>query len=544
MAVDASTLDMLLQSGQITPDQHAQFQGMLNPIAPAAPAPSLVGTDLTPTPQSMAGVGGVPLANAGAPLSPFDIQAPLLPGTTAPTMVNGAAKHDVQDGTAADATGGGTGLTSMRGPRGPINLHGTETTDTTKQMGDTAKRDVNKMRESGEKLAVAQMDALTAETELNSQKNNDELAAMTASHDEAMRERVAFEGKVQEKRERIAAIEEQYSNMEVDPKHAWGDGITSSKIMAAIGLTLGALGSAISGKDQQSGVVGILQKIVENDIRAQEHNIAKTGKSLEMARGGLKAFFDETKDMQTARDLELARGLTKIAKKYEAIANSTASPQIKAQAAKIYHDLDTRIAQITAPLDQKIHTSVEKDEQQAAKPMEASSDAVAKTLTDNVTGLAKVQDLREMIKEIKGNKQLYGIMQKGWSKIGRMDGEAAVIFQKTNDLLGAKVRALYGGQSSDSESKSVKKTAPSLLLSEEANMALLDSIEKDFATQIDAMTAGEYSRGKLPPDADAMYKAVTGADRKSRESLKTFTNDYFKANPDAGAKVPVGYGRR
>lgn len=520
MALDPTTLDMLLQSGQITPDQHAQFTSFTNPEAPQQ---AMVGTDLSASPAP------APLVSAPVSTVPAGWSMPMaMPGSpqTPVTTVGGNAVMGAPDGPAAPpSTTAGTSSTSSYQP---INLHGTETTDTKKEMGETATRDVNAYRKSGDDYVSAQLKADKAEADLRAGRANEELGRLKTDADDAMAERIKFEGKVQGMRDNISKIEEKYSGMEVDPNHAWGEGVTSSKIMAAIGLTLGALGSAISGKDQQSGVVGILQKIVENDIHAQEANISKTGRQLEMARGGLKDFFDQTKDMVAARDLELKRGLEVIAKRYEAIAATTADPAIRAKALGIANEMNGKVAAMTVQADQRIHAAVTKDEQQAPKMLPAAPAEALKDQENRVATLSALYRIKELKKDIHtGPVQHLRMAVEG--KLGQLGPQERALANELTMLQAKMTRENFGGQSSKQELELIQSAAPNTLLSDKTLDSVIDSLIRKQEAGLTNLQSTHQKVGQNMPDWKGQF-----ADYQNSYGETTATK--FTATPDGKKK--------
>lgn len=505
MALDPSTLDSLLQSGQITPDQHAQFTGMINPVTPA---PAIVGQDLsapapmaTPTGGSVIGApGGIPLMNAGSTQP-----ANGLTGVQAGTGFNLTEHFGDEKAEPPSSTSGST-TPGMPG-RGPVDLHSEEKQTTEKRAGPTAAKDQNSLRSLSYEEYLANQEALTTEAKIRANKANEELEPLQRRADEAMTERIDFEKKVEDKRENIRKIEEKYNSMEVDPKHAWGDGITSSKIMAAIGLTLGALGSAISGKDQQSGVVNIMQKIVENDIRAQEQNIAKTGKSLEMARGGLRDFFDETKDMVAARDMEMTRQLTTIAKKYERVAATSQDAAIRAKALGHYNDLMGKVAALSAQTDANITTKIYKDDQQMAKTPEAAPEGTMKDQQLTMESLASFKRIKELRQQVKTGK-----LAKAWEFIGKKTGDLSPEQQEMSNKLagvvGQVTRAMFSGQASESDRKIVEQSVPDLRQAPETFDHVIDKMIMETERKLDGQQKQWRAVGKNLPDWRGLWSST------------------------------------
>lgn len=93
-------------------------------------------------------------------------------------------------------------------------------------------------------------------------------------------------------------LTDKYSKAEIDPGRFWASRSTGDKVLAAIGLAMGALGS----QDGVNRSVGILNQAIDRDIDAQKANLDAAGKSAGNQQNLLGVMRSNFSDQQQAHN--------------------------------------------------------------------------------------------------------------------------------------------------------------------------------------------------------------------------------------------------
>lgn len=125
----------------------------------------------------------------------------------------------------------------------------------------------------------------------------------------------------------------------VDPNHYWAEKSTGDKVMAAIGVGLGAIGAALTGSGQNAAL-HIIQTAIDRDIDAQKANLSKKGQDLQN-QGTLIAmtrakFGDARQAEAAARAIAIEGAQVRI----QQIAAKYSAPEMKANAEKLMGELE------------------------------------------------------------------------------------------------------------------------------------------------------------------------------------------------------------
>ena len=99
---------------------------------------------------------------------------------------------------------------------------------------------------------------------------------------------------------KIKAADDKYRGANIDSGRLWRDSSTGSKIAAGVGIMLGALGQALTGKDNPA--LKIIDAAVDRDIDIQKANMEKAGKEAAMTRSAYSTYLEATGSEAAARN--------------------------------------------------------------------------------------------------------------------------------------------------------------------------------------------------------------------------------------------------
>jgi hypothetical protein len=274
----------------------------------------------TPTPTSGAPADRIPdstfqqMAASGNMVQPTPPYAPQTPGA-APS---GGAMQPVSTGSGNQAINVDQSLDPTK-PYDPsrfaaqgnktgglVDYEG-ESSDSTKKLSPDAQKAFNDQVAAENDSMGKVRDYLHAQADVNIAAANNKAALLQQQTDEIHADRMAQQNEYNRRLGEIDDTTNQLKKMSVDPSKAYGDGVTPSRILAGLGIALGALGSARTGGPNQA--IQIMNDTIARDIDAQKANIAKVQAVGDMQRGGLSAYMKVTDNENTARNLEHARQL-------------------------------------------------------------------------------------------------------------------------------------------------------------------------------------------------------------------------------------------
>jgi hypothetical protein len=157
--------------------------------------------------------------------------------------------------------------------------------------------------------------------QIAAQNSADIAAAHRATRDQEINKRIGD----------IDAATAKLDSMSVDPSKAFGEGVTFSKVLAGIGISLGAIGQSRTGQPNQA--VDIIHQAIKTDIEAQKANIQKQEGVIRSKNGGLQTYLELTHNEQSADQLEEARQMGLVAKRFEMVEAANRGTAIGAMAA-------------------------------------------------------------------------------------------------------------------------------------------------------------------------------------------------------------------
>lgn len=136
--------------------------------------------------------------------------------------------------------------------------------------------------------------------------------------------------------------------MSVDPKRYWADKSTGDKVMAGIGLLLGAFGSG------GNKAVAVIDKAIDQDIAAQKADIAKASDVVSARRGIYQDMRSRFKDDQMATEATRIAYLDNALLKTKAIGAKYTAPELKAKTDLLVGELEQKKAEATASFQQQM----------------------------------------------------------------------------------------------------------------------------------------------------------------------------------------------
>lgn len=480
---------------------------MVATAAPESPAP--------PPPS-----GPFPTGQMSTEIKPFDPNAGAAtmsakpPGQVTagmPTQGVGQAtlEDENQSGTAVDANKQTGGM-----PTGP--MMGTTIEDATQRssLGQPAVDAMNNYEKIGNEAADLDAQALAQEKKVEFERRRAEEIELKKRNDAWALKRQAIDNEIERKNKEIEAKTQEFNSMSVTSDRYFGSEGSGSKVMAALGIALGALGTGLTGKDYN--VAGILQKLVDNDIEAQKANISKAGQALEQQRGGLKDYMDITGSQDAAYHLETARILEGIGKQFDAVAAGSADAAVKAKAAQGKQLVAAKAMEAKVQGYKIVKTHTEQTAPMKGGAMlEDITDGVDTEVRQKIDGMDALAKIKAMKKDVDTGPIMGRILEvraKGVPFVP-LDEREAAFYAKYKGLMTQIAKAQFGLNVTDQQIQEVEKQIPNPKMTDEAFEAVLENKNNEFIDQLNGLEVAQKYRGKRDLGLDAQLE-VRGLSRK------------------------------
>jgi hypothetical protein len=302
------------------------------------------------------------------------------------------------------------------------------------------------------------------------------------------------------------------SQARVDDKNYWGKLGTGNQVMAAIGLALGAVGQAVTGKDSQA--LGILKASVERDIDAQKANIAKLGKQAEISRGRLQDFMAVSKDNLAAEQLAKASAFEVAENEITALMKTLPDGQQKANLLKLQEGVQATKAEALQKATGRM-TTIKKSEQMA-KPLDAVAEGETKKLAEDSSKLERLYEVKNFFKDITTG-PLAGRVQNLAMKVGVDHPEYAAARTALEGQYQRYKLMITGTASSAKQDKELQNLYPNMFDTDANFMAKLDEVIKENESIYDAKLKafenqrknhGQRSLDDLQRNAPRSYESI------------------------------------
>ena len=453
-------------------------------------------------PVPVANVAQASLPNAGGTAS--DVapqQIPLADAANAPDKVD--ANVGAPDGTGHVTPGSGnTGGTftggPMIGPNGYIMSQSQTTSD--KSMTPEQREAYNDKVDADNQNLQAQQDADTAKYKLQAQQlqqeaditktNNDKFAALEQQKNE----------EIQRQLTNIKNIGDKFAGMSIDSHRMFGDGITGSKIMAGIGLALGAFGQAGGGSNQ---AMDAINKAIDRDVDIQKANINKVGKEYEMARGGLQDYLNTTKDMEASLTAEKARQLDLVSKQFQQIAAANPNPMIKAAATQRAADVAQQHMQLLGQLESHTTSKV----QSATMPhYEAQVPGDNDKVNNNIAVQAQTEKLMDLANSFTG--PIKGSMEMLKNRFGLQSADEKTFTQNVQAITDKIIHNIAGSRGmAPQEMSKLQQLGLNMRDNPEAFIAALKNIHDQAGQENATIAQANAENRRYPIDLNARRKA-------------------------------------
>lgn len=385
---------------------------------------------------------------------------------------------------------------SMNAPAAPLmspgatsSLMTTKNTTQTTKTDPAAQSDLDKTVKSFADKARAEADSQAArheqETELYKLQATD--LALRNADIQQREERDALDADRLKKE--VDAKNKEFNDAKIDPERLWGDKGTGNRLLAAIGIALGAVGQGLTGKE--NGAIGIVNAAIQRDIDVQKAMIEKMGKGAEMARGGLNDFYKILGDKRAGDAAEWTRQLEWYKSRLETIKSSNASTEAKARVEKEIAQVDVELAGKRAERDKVIQETVK--ETNAAKPMDMLSPDDARTLGDQEFAFNELNRLgeRAAANDYEGLGPIDARLGAIADWAGISDPEAKKSRAAVTEAVSNKLRQLSGLGASDTEREAVANTLMKATDNPETFKAVLQDEMRKINAKVD-MTRNRY----------------------------------------------------
>lgn len=297
---------------------------------------------------------------------------------------------------------------------------------------------------------------------------------------------------------------DRYMNMAVDPNKFYANMDTGNKVLAGISIALGALGSALTGKDNQA--LKIIDQAIQRDIAAQEANINKAGKGVAAQENMISMYRQLLGDDVAARQAALSTHWGNVARQLETIAAKYEGTTQGANALKAAGEARVKEEQATKGTFTKVEEKVPltgpvvKGPVMDQKPQDVLLDK--KRAAENAM---KVKDLltKQSVQDNSG--PISGRMVEIGKKLGIAQDEDTLRANTASNLfLFSLVKAMSGAQVTDQEMARYEGVMASIRDNPENAQTIMNEFVDNLATDYNQTREAYTSNLQFEP---AKYEA-------------------------------------
>lgn len=195
--------------------------------------------------------------------------------------------------------------------------------------------------------------------------------------------------------QKLNDLNEDIKNYKV--KDFWADKSTGTKIIASIGVALGAAGSALAGGP--NAAMSILQNAVERDLQKQKENLRNKYVSADLQRGILAETYQMYGDQMTSVEAARAASYRAVGAEIDAMATKAQSDEMKAKILNLSEAVKLKAAEAELQFQQSLRSTVQ---QQFATKTFSGRVITNQDIVNKGMEQEGYVDYRDMIKEKKG----------------------------------------------------------------------------------------------------------------------------------------------
>lgn len=344
--------------------------------------------------------------------------------------------------------------------------------------------------------------AADAELELNrleGERLKQEADAIQTFNENREIERVYQEKQRQDLKDRLAAATAKYEGAEIDSGRYWANKSTGSKILSAIAIGLGAYAQSM-GANRENPALTMLRAAIDNDIKAQEANMAKAGKYVDTVRGLYSDLVKEFEDKELAALKTHEMGLKQASLAAQAAATKAKNPVIKnnadASKAAIEQELVNNQIKQEAVINRKVTETVPI---KPDKPVEVPG-TVGAVLRDAASRYDVWDELEKNYSAIDSKRleEIAGPIDQAQQDIYKFLGwevpEDAASLRAETDIARFKfVKAMTGAGVNVQELKQYEKILPSLKSNPKTALAIIRKLKQDELSAFKKIAVREMS---------------------------------------------------
>lgn len=376
-----------------------------------------------------------------------------------------------------------------------------KTTTQSSSYGSTARSALDDSYEAAHKAAASSLELQASQDLLNKASLDEQTALMAENMSRRAAEAERRDRDLSDMFAQSKKLQNEFANAKVQDGHLWGDEGTGNKLLAGIGLALGAFGAGATGSENPA--VGIIERAISRDIDVQKANIATLGTRAEAARGMLKDYMDVYKDKDAAAAAAEAAQLNWVKTKLAAQTAGLTEPTAKARADGLYSAIAEKQANKEAEVNKIVSTKETVPLSSVAAKVERPGDVSAKDTRDQALQIRNYSQLLNMLDDVKEN---LGPAKGRWKEVaaslGWGDVKYAQFQQKYGDLFNRYKNEITGSASAPAEVKQLLKGFGSPFDNPANLRAKLessrDSLAAAYQMAIDQYTAQDLKHG-LPP---------------------------------------------
>lgn len=311
----------------------------------------------------------------------------------------------------------------------------------------------------------------------------------------------------------------------VEPKSIFESGNVGQNIAAGLAIALGAMGQALTGKENQG--LKVIQDAIDRDFKAQQQAVENNRHALNDLGVAYKSGLDMGMSEKDAELHAKAYVLDKTADQGMQLTATSNSDLVKANAQRTAASLrgaaDEAVMKATPTTIQRA-TQTQDTPLSKLMPMSKLSDAEKTSVMGHKTTDDAIQDIRQFTKDVFGapptGKSADLIRQAG-KTLGFQDPNVAVLQQKLKGISTDQMHQLFGSRLTDPEIKQGFELLPSFEDKPDVFSAKLDELDRK-----NAQAYGNFR--KMQPIAEGLkYPELRSPHWKEYSGGSNGTPDYF-----------------
>lgn len=298
---------------------------------------------LVPTPQGGGGGGAFDFVDINTPGPGVQIQQPgaRVPPPTAPAVPDSPAPAPVAGAMSSPLAAYDAEIARLRAQPRSGGGTATRTATSTTRIPDAAAEELRDMQTPIDESVAEQQIAIEQQGDVEAGALG-EAAKLHAQQGRRIEQEITdqtslradYEKRFSAEQQKLAELN-QRAQVEIDPKRYWKNKDTGDKILATIGMALGAFAEGFSRGAVQNRPLQMIQTAIQRDIDAQLENRNRAERDVTRQAGIVGLIGDKYTDDLQKRQAAMVLANEAVAKQIDGIAAGMQSEQAQAKAAML-----------------------------------------------------------------------------------------------------------------------------------------------------------------------------------------------------------------